>query len=425
VPERPADPEVTRSAAALPRASVLPLLSLLLAGLTYYGARGALANFVLPWEHAYGASRGGVSLIVTASFLSIGAAQIVGGRLLERMPAWKVLAAGLVLGVLGYGAGALVTTLPLEVLLVGVVAGFGGGLAANSTLSVMVTQLYRERHGALFGLIGAATAAGSVVMLPSSRLALDVSLRTALLVLAATILLALVGVVAFLRVGGRAERSQQAPVSVASVMRQRDFWLLGIPFFICGVTSTGITDTHFVAYVQGCHIGGGTASTLAATLALFNLVGTFGSGLLTDRINPRRLLAGVYLCRGLVLLVLPLLRSPELIAAFAVTFGLADFSTVPPTTALAQRSFRSGGFGLVLGLIGAAHQVGSALGSEIGGLMYDATGGYGAFFVSAAGVCVIAAVLSLGVDRPDIELRRGRRTDAQQPAHRTGEVGAV
>ena len=85
-----------------------------------------------------------------------------------------------------------------------------------------------------------------------------------------------------------------------------------------------------------------------------------------------------------MLLLLPLLRSTELLAAFAVTFGLADFSTVPPTTALAQRSFRSGGFGLVLGLIGAAHQVGSALGSEIGGVLYDATGGYGAFFVSAA-----------------------------------------
>lgn len=427
MPDRLSDPHVAQNATEPRRAPVLPLLALLLAGLTYYGARGSLANFVLPWQHAYGASRGGVSLIVTASFLSIGAAQIVGGRLLERMDAWKVLSAGLLLGALGYGAGAIVTTLPLEVLLVGVVAGFGGGLAANSTLSVMVTQLYRERHGALFGLVGAATAAGSVVMLPASRVALDVSLRTALFVLAATILVACAGVVAFLRAGGRAQRSRQAPVSVAFVLRQRDFWLLGVPFFICGVTSTGITDTHFVAYVQGCHIGGGTASTLAATLALFNLVGTFGSGLLTDRINPRRLLAGVYLSRGLVLLLLPLLRSPELIAAFAVTFGLADFSTVPPTTALAQRSFRAGGFGLVLGLIGAAHQVGSALGSELGGLLYDATGGYGAFFVSAAGVCVIAAFLSLRVDRPEIELRgrRGRRADPQQAAHRTGEVGAV
>ncbi|MDX6565068.1 MAG: hypothetical protein QOE10_730 [Gaiellales bacterium] len=407
------------------RAPVLPLLALLLAGLTYYGARGSLANFVLPWQHAYGSNRGGVSLIVTASFLAIGAAQIVGGRLLERMDAWKVLSAGLVLGVAGYGAGAIVTTLPLEILLVGVVAGFGGGLAANSTLSVMVTQLYRERHGALFGLIGAATAAGSVVMLPSSRLALDVSLKTALLVLAGTIALSLVAVLAFLRVGGRAERSRQAPVSIGSVMRQRDFWLLGVPFFICGVTSTGVTDTHLVAYMQGCHIGGGTASTLAATLALFNLVGTFGSGLLTDRINPRKLLASVYLCRAVVLLLLPLLRSTELLAVFAVTFGLADFSTVPPTTALAQRSFRSGGFGLVLGLIGAAHQVGSALGSEIGGLLYDATGGYGTFFVLAAGVCLIAAFLSLFVDRPDVELRLRRSTHAKQPAHGTGEVGAV
>jgi predicted MFS family arabinose efflux permease len=289
----------------------------------------------------------------------------------------------------------------------------------------MVTQLYRERHGALFGLIGAATAAGSVVMLPSSRLALDVSLKTALLVLAGTIALSLVAVLAFLRVGGRAERSRQAPVSIGSVMRQRDFWLLGVPFFICGVTSTGVTDTHLVAYMQGCHIGGGTASTLAATLALFNLVGTFGSGLLTDRINPRKLLASVYLCRAVVLVLLPLLRSTELLAVFAVTFGLADFSTVPPTTALAQRSFRSGGFGLVLGLIGAAHQVGSALGSEIGGLLYDATGGYGTFFVSAAGVCLIAAFLSLFVDRPDIELRLRRSTHAKQPAHGTGEVGAV
>jgi MFS family permease len=406
----------------VPRAPVLPLLALLFAGVAYYGARGSLANFVLPWQHAYGSNRGGVSLIVTASFLSIGAAQILGGRLLERLDAWKVLAAGLVLGVAGYGLGAVVHTLPLEILLVGVIAGFGGGLAANSTLSVMVTQLYRERHGALFGLIGAATAAGSVVMLPTSRIALDVSLKTALLLLAATIAVSLVAVVAFLRVGGRAVRSQQAPVSVASVMRQRDFWLLCVPFFICGVTSTGITDTHLVAYMQGCHIGGGTASTLAATLALFNLAGTFGSGLLTDRIDPRRLLAGVYACRGTILLLLPLLRSTELLTAFAVTFGLADFSTVPPTTALAQRAFKTGGFGLVLGLIGAGHQVGSALGSALGGYLYDTTGGYGAFFVSAALVCFLAAGLSLGIDRP----RRLRpAADAQQPTHRTGEIGAV
>ena len=425
--DRPiADPPDRRATALQPR-PVLPLLALLFAGLAYYGARGSLANLVLPWQHAYDSTRGGVSLIVTASFLSIGAAQIVGGRLLERVDAWKVLSAPASSSEsLGYGLGAIVDSLPLEVLLVGLVAGFGGGLAANSTLSVMVTQLYRERHGALFGLIGAATAAGSVVMLPASRIALDVSLETALLLLAGMILLALVGVLAFLRVGGRAQRSQQEPVSVASVMRQRDFWLLGVPFFICGVTSTGVTDTHFVAYVQGCHIGGGTASTLAATLALFNLIGTFGSGLLTDRdqsAQAARRRLPVPRRRAAVAAAAALDRADRGLRGDVRPRRLLDGASDDGARAalVPQRA----GSGSCWGLIGAAHQVGSALGSEIGGLLYDATGGYGAFFVSGAGVCVIAAFLSLGVDRPDIQLRRRRRADPQQPAHRTGEVGAV
>ena len=37
----------------LVRTSSLPLLALLFAGLAYYGARGSLANFVLPWESEY------------------------------------------------------------------------------------------------------------------------------------------------------------------------------------------------------------------------------------------------------------------------------------------------------------------------------------------------------------------------------------
>ena len=180
------------------------------------------------------------------------------------------------------------------------------------------------------------------------------------------------------------------------------------------MTSTGITDTHLVAYMEGCHIGGGTASLLVSMLALFNLVGTFGSGLLTDRYDPRILLAVVYTSRGVILLLLPLLQTTELLAVFSVGFGLADFSTVPPTTALAKTQFATGGWALVLGLIGAAHQVGSALGGAVGGVLYDATGGYGAFFVAAAATCGAAAVLSLLVGRkPGAPERVGVRPTAR------------
>ena len=162
----------------------------------------------------------------------------------------------------------------------------------------MVTQLYRERHGALFGLVGAATAAGSVVMLPVSRVALDVSLESALLLLGGIVGLALLGTLLFLRKGGTKPTAPASPVGARQLARRREFWYLAIPFFVCGVTSTGITDTHLVAYMEGCHIGGGTASLLVSMLALFNLIGTFASGLLTDRYDPRILLAIVYTSRG-------------------------------------------------------------------------------------------------------------------------------
>lgn len=390
------------------RSMVLPLLALLFAGLAYYGARGSLANFVLPWEDAYTASRGDVSLVATASFLSIGVAQLVAGKLLERFTAWKVLASGLVLGVVGYGLAAFAPSLPVAILGAGVIAGFGGGLAANSTLSVLVTQLFRERHGALFGLVSAATAAGSVVMLPASRVALDVSLEAAMVFLVAVTALALVGVLVFLRIETPRRSSATAPMPFRQVLRVRDFWLLALPFFICGITSTGITDTHLVAYMQGCGLTGGVASSLAAGLALFNLIGSFGSGLLTDKVDPRKLLFVIYATRGVVLLLLPALTSTEALTVFAVIFGLADFSTVAPTTALARIAFPDGGWALVLGMIGFTHQMGSALGGAVGGALYDATGGYGAFFVAAAATCAAAAVLSLGIGRAPTSRARGR-----------------
>ena len=135
---------------------MLPLLALLFAGVAYYGARGSLANFVLAWQHAYGTNRGGVSLIVTASFLSIGAAQIVGGRLLERIDAWKVLSTGLVLGVVGYG--------PTE-LLTAFAATFE--IADFSTVPPRTALAQRAfktgGFGLVLGLIGAGHQVGSAV----------------------------------------------------------------------------------------------------------------------------------------------------------------------------------------------------------------------------------------------------------------------
>jgi MFS family permease len=45
-----------------------------------------------------------------------------------------------------------------------------------------------------------------------------------------------------------------------------------------------------------------------------------------------------------------------------------------------------------------SHQAGSALGSWLGGFLFDVTGGYGAAFGVAGGLLLIAAVLSLSIN---------------------------
>jgi len=52
-----------------------------------------------------------------------------------------------------------------------------------------------------------------------------------------------------------------------AVAGDRRFWLLLIPFCICGYTTTGLIDPHLIPYAAGHHIGTGTASFMASVLA--------------------------------------------------------------------------------------------------------------------------------------------------------------
>jgi predicted MFS family arabinose efflux permease len=82
---------------------------------------------------------------------------------------------------------------------------------------------------------------------------------------------------------------------------------------------------------------------------------------------------------------------------FAVAFGIVDFSTIAPTTALSTVLFGRRSAGTVFGLVALSHQLGSALGSYAGGLVHDLTGSYVAFFVAGAALSGAAAFMSWAI----------------------------
>jgi MFS family permease len=144
----------------------LGLGALAFVGLVGYGARGSLGLFIEPWEEEFGASRASVSLISSLGFVALGVGQPVAGRLLESFPPRGVLFGGLALGAFGYGAGAFAPSLPAAILLVGIVASFGTGITALTTLTYIAGELVERRQGILYGVLTAASAGGQVLVLP-------------------------------------------------------------------------------------------------------------------------------------------------------------------------------------------------------------------------------------------------------------------
>ncbi len=89
-----------------------------------------------------------------------------------------------------------------------------------------------------------------------------------------------------------------------------------------------------------------------------------------------------------------------LLLAFAILFGLVDFATVAPTQMLATQYFQNYSIGLMIGWLSLAHQIGSALGAYVPGVIYTVTGEYTLAFYLSIGMLVLASVMNVMLREP-------------------------
>jgi predicted MFS family arabinose efflux permease len=186
-------------------------------------------------------------------------------------------------------------------------------------------------------------------------------------------------------------------VALRDASRTRIFWILFGTFFVCGLSTNGLIQSHFIPL---CHDFGMDAVAGASVLAMmgaFDFVGTIGSGWLSDRYDNRWLLFMYYGLRGLSLMVLPYSSFSFLgLSLFAVFYGLDWIATVPPTVKLAAVHFGRERAPLVFGWIFTAHQLGAAVAAGGAGMVRDGVGSYLPAFFAAGVACLIAAVAVLG-----------------------------
>lgn len=388
--------------------------------------RSSLGVMLVPIEEDLGWSRTETSIAVSLNLIVYGVAAPFAAALLERIGVRRTAVAALLLIALGCLASTAMTAPWQLSVLWGLVIGVATGSVALVFGAIVVNRWFVARRGLVLGILGAAWATGQLVFLPLLAAIVDeFGWRAASLAIAACCA-ALVPVVAVVLrdrpsdvglepYGGIDDEAaavvpQTAAAAVVhavtvlrEVFRTRSFVLLAGTFFVCGWTTNGIISSHFVPAAHDHGMAATTAAGLLAVVGIFDIVGTIGSGWLTDRYDPRLLLSVYYALRGLALLAVPALLGPTVeppMLLVVALFGLDWVATVPPTVVLCRTAFGAERGGIVFGWVFAAHMIGAGVAAAASGALRAASGDYTSAWLLAGALAVAAAVGSLLLPRP-------------------------
>ena len=232
---------------------------------------------------------------------------------MDRYGPKRLMLAGLVLTTLASIVTAASSALWQFTAVWGAIGGLGTGVVAVVLGATIANRWFVKRRGLVIGIFGAATSAGQLIFVPLLIWVVNVSgWRGAVILLSIATAALLTPVLLLMRdapsdLGLRPLGGTDEPVApqmgqnrgvMRGAVRVPEFWLLAGSFFICGATSTGLIGTHFLPHSTDEGIREGTAAIVLAIMGGMNFVGTIASGWLTDRYDPRKLLAATTCSEG-------------------------------------------------------------------------------------------------------------------------------
>lgn len=394
------------------------------------GAAGAPGVLIGPLQAEFGWTTADLSTGFAVRLVLFGLMGPFSAAFINRFGVRRVSTVALTL--IGFGIlGSLAMTKFWHLLVLwGGIVGLGTGLTAMVLGATVATRWFSTRRGLVVGLLSASTATGQLVFLPLLALLSErFGWRCALSFLLAVLLVAASAVLALMRerpadVGQLPYGATEPAIApgepatfkamIASPIRalrkasgSATFWILFGTFFICGASTNGLIQTHFVALCSDFGIVPVIAAGMLAMIGIFDFVGTVGSGWLSDRYDSRWLLFAYYGLRGISLLYLPFSSfSFYELSIFAILYGLDWVATVPPTVKLVADRFGDEAT-LVFGWIFAGHQLGAASAAYGAGFSRTSLDSYLPAFFIAGFLCLVAAVAVVFVrDRQSYNARR-------------------
>lgn len=377
-----------------------------------FSARATLGLVMPIWSQELGWSRSFISSAAAAALLVMAAVAPFAGRLVDQHGVRSSLTLGLTL----VGTGCLIVSATsnaiIFILAFSGLSALGFGIVATHVVSTAIAKHFDTNRGLATGIATSGSTGGQFLIVPLVATVLTVfSWRWSFFAigLACLVLIPLLWRTLSTKGGPKLQVSDPMPAGslrddLSEIVRKPAFHILFWSFLLCGYTTAGVIETHFLPYASFCGFGPVPSAAAYGVLSAVNLLGMIGAGWLTDRMNRVVLLGSIYLLRGLTFLVLMNVgASYEMLVVFAALFGAVDYATVPVTASLVASHIGLRVMGLAMGLISAGHSLGAAAGAYSGGYIFDMTLRY-------EWVWLISVALSVGAGLMVFALRNVPRS---------------
>ena len=272
------------------------------------GFRSTPGILIDPLQTEFGWSRATIATAVSINVILFGFVGPFAAALQLRYGLRRVTMSALAL----ISSGALLTTQITQpwhlYFLWGGVVGIGSGCMATGFASTVASRWFVKRRGFVTGALTAASASGQLVFLPLLTRLADNSGWRHVGVTIAICALSVIPVVFFFLHNSPADLGiapygapddHEPPVPLQNPIRSAfsafhdarkvgAFWLLWGSFFVCGFSTNGLIQTHFISAAHDHLLVASVAAGYLALIGGFDVIGTIFSGWLTDRSAPTK-----------------------------------------------------------------------------------------------------------------------------------------
>lgn len=380
------------------------------------GVMGSAGVMIEPLHKEFGWATSDISFAMAVRLVLFGLFGPFAAAFMNRYGVRNVVLAALSLIAVGIVGALFMTSLSQMVLYWGIVIGIGTGMTALVLGATVATRWFSKRRGLVVGMMTASNATGQLIFLPLlAQLSVTYGWRTALGFALFFMILAMLLVLAFMRdnpasVGlapyGETEVLPDAAktrnlgellasplIALRDAARTSTFWILFFTFFVCGLSTNGLIQTHWISICSDFGVLPVSAAGILAVIGLFDFGGTILSGWLSDRYDNRWLLFWYYGFRGLSLMFLSFSDfNVYQLSIFGVLYGLDWVATVPPTVKLSAEHFGRERAGLIFGWVFTGHQLGAATAAFGAGYIRSDYASYMPALYIAGMMCVVAAL---------------------------------